>query len=77
VVIFLGTTFFVQGLQLFTEPYVMTQGGPGNASTSLVYMLYTRGIQNNDFGYGSALAVVLFIVVFGISILFRRSNSAV
>ncbi|MDR1189439.1 MAG: sugar ABC transporter permease [Bifidobacteriaceae bacterium] len=75
VVVFLGTTFFVQGLQLFTEPYVMTQGGPGNASTSLVYMLYTRGIQNNNFGYGSALAVVLFIVVFGISILFRRSNS--
>ncbi|MDR1513877.1 MAG: sugar ABC transporter permease [Propionibacteriaceae bacterium] len=74
VVVFLTTTFFVQGLSLFTEPYVMTQGGPGTASQSLVYMLYTRGIQNNNFGYGSALAVVLFTVVFGVSLLFRRGT---
>jgi ABC-type sugar transport system permease subunit len=37
-------------------------------------MLYTRGIQNNNFGYGSALAVVLFAIVFGISLLFRRGT---
>ena len=74
VIVFLATTFTVQGLNLFTEPFVMTQGGPGNSSVSLVYMLYTRGIQNNNFGYGSALAVLLFVVVFGISVLFRRES---
>jgi ABC-type sugar transport system permease subunit len=75
VIVFLATTSTVQGLQLFTEPFVMTQGGPNNASVSLIYMLYTRGIASNDFGYGSALAVVLFIVMLGISILFRRSGN--
>ena len=47
--------------------YVLTNGGPQNATTSVVYLLYKSGFINQQVGYSSAIAVVFFIIVFVIS----------
>lgn len=48
--------------QVFNEVLVMTGGGPNNASQVLGTWLYTQGFTQNDFGYGAAIASVIFIV---------------
>ena len=46
---------------------MLTNGGPQNATTSVVYLLYKSGFINQQVGYSSAIAVVFFIIVFVIS----------
>ncbi len=54
---------FLHTSQLFVEPFVMTKGGPGNASTSVVYQIYQEGFRTMNAGKASAMAVVLFLLV--------------
>jgi multiple sugar transport system permease protein len=56
-------------LQLFAEPYVMTQGGPSNSTLSLVLLMYQEGFRWWNLGYATAIAFVLFAVTLGISLL--------
>nr|WP_243455092.1 sugar ABC transporter permease [Meiothermus sp. CFH 77666] len=55
-------------LQLFTEPWLITNGGPGTATTTLGVYLYRQGFQNINFGYAStiAYAITLLALVFSI-----------
>lgn len=53
----------IGSFQVFDAIYVMTGGGPVRASYSLVYMLYDQGFKYSDFGYASAIGVVLFVIV--------------
>ncbi|WP_417843177.1 carbohydrate ABC transporter permease [Thalassospira sp.] len=48
--------------QVFNEVMVMTAGGPNNSSQVLGTWLYQQGFIQNDFGYGAAIAVVIFVV---------------
>jgi raffinose/stachyose/melibiose transport system permease protein len=48
--------------QVFNEVMVMTGGGPNNASQVLGTWLYTQGFTQNDFGYGAAIATIVFVV---------------
>lgn len=48
--------------QVFNEVMVMTAGGPNNSSQVLGTWLYQQGFSENDFGYGAAIAAVIFIV---------------
>ncbi|MQT14722.1 carbohydrate ABC transporter permease [Segnochrobactrum spirostomi] len=48
--------------QVFNEIMVMTAGGPNNASQVLGTWLYQQGFIQNDFGYGAAIAAVIFVV---------------
>ena len=50
-------------MQTFTQAYVMTQGGPNNASLFYVLYLYRKAFQESEMGYASALAWVLFILI--------------
>ena len=43
--------------------YLSTQGGPLGATTVLVYYLYQQAFENFNFGYASAIAYLLFIVI--------------
>jgi multiple sugar transport system permease protein len=67
----LPTTSFVVlmtaigSLQLFAEPYVMTQGGPGDATRSLVLLMYEQGFRWWRLGLSAAIAVVLFLLTLG------------
>jgi multiple sugar transport system permease protein len=71
---------FIACFQLFGLVDVMTRGGPGGATRSLVYYLFERAFTNSQLGYGSALATILFLILFVVSIsqlrLFRREEDA-
>ena len=76
--VLLPTTSFVVlmtaigSLQLFAEPYVMTQGGPGDATRSLVLLMYEQGFRWWNLGHAAAIAFVLFALVAGATWLGRR-----
>lgn len=53
----------VGSLQVFAQIAVLTQGGPGNSTTVLVYYLYQQAFQFHHFGYGATLSVLLFGIV--------------
>ena len=53
----------IGSLQLFAEPYVMTQGGPGDATRSLVLLMYEQGFRWWNLGFAAAVAFVLFALV--------------
>lgn len=48
----------IQAMKLFTQPYVMTKGGPQNSTRTLVYYIYEQGFQKRNFGYACAVAAV-------------------
>lgn len=58
----------IQAMKLFTQPYVMTKGGPQNSTRTLVYYVYEQGFQKRNFGYACAVAAVFFVIVISLSI---------
>ena len=58
----------VGSLQVFAQVAVLTQGGPGSSTTVLVYYLFQQAFLFGRFGYGSVLAIVLFIIVLVLTI---------
>jgi multiple sugar transport system permease protein len=58
--------------QLFSEPYVMTQGGPLNSTLSIVLLMYQQGFRWWNMGYSAALAFVLFAFILIGSVLQSR-----
>lgn len=67
--LFLAVWLTINALQLFDEVYLSTQGGPLNATTVLVYYLYTQAFQQFNFGYASAIAYFLFLVIIVITVI--------
>jgi multiple sugar transport system permease protein len=72
------TTFFVatmsviagfQGSFLFAAAFLMTGGGPAGATTTLMLYIYNNAIAWHDLGYAAAVAVVLFLLVLGATLL--------
>lgn len=61
-------TTVIGAFQVFDEVYVMTAGGPGKASEVLGTYLYRTGFRNDEMGYASAIAVLIFLVTFVLSI---------
>lgn len=59
----------ISAMKVFVEIYVMTQGGPLNASKTIVYYIYQRAFENLDMGYASAAGVVLLVIVMIMSII--------
>ncbi|NUR89518.1 MAG: sugar ABC transporter permease [Nonomuraea sp.] len=53
----------ISALQVFTQPYILTAGGPGNATQTLVMNIYQAGFQARDLGLAAAGAWVLFAVI--------------
>jgi lactose/L-arabinose transport system permease protein len=49
--------------QLFDEPYNLTGGGPNNATLTITYYLYNQGFQYFDFGYASAIAYIIVVII--------------
>ena len=61
--LFVSVITMIGYFQLFSEPYVMTAGGPLRATTSVVLMMYEEGFRWWRMGYAAAIAFVLFIVI--------------
>ena len=65
----------IKCLQLFVEPYIMTNGGPVNSSLSFVLHIYNNAFKYGKMGLANAMAWVLFILTMFISlIIFKTSN---
>ncbi len=68
----------ISATKVFEEIYVMTQGGPLNASKTVVYYLYEQAFQNLEISYACTIGLVLFLVIFVLSIfnlyLSRQTN---
>jgi len=76
---FVVVTTTIGYLQLFAEPYVMTQGGPAERTLSIVLLMYEEGFRWWNLGTAAAIAFVLFaiiLVVTGLQLLLRRREPA-
>jgi multiple sugar transport system permease protein len=65
--------------QLFVEPYVMTEGGPLQSTTSVLYLMYEQGFKWWNLGSASAIAFLLFLIVLAVTALelrFSRGREA-
>ena len=66
----------IQAMKLFTQPYVMTQGGPKNSTKTMVYYIYTQGFQKGNFGYACSVAAVFFVIVVAMSLILQKITNA-
>ncbi|MCY0903313.1 carbohydrate ABC transporter permease [Arthrobacter sp. H14-L1] len=69
VILFSSITSTIGALQLFDENFILTGGGPNNATLTPVLYLYKVGFQQFDFGYASAIAWLLVAIIAVISVL--------
>ncbi|MDB6170238.1 MAG: hypothetical protein JWM88_3102 [Verrucomicrobia bacterium] len=76
------TTFFIVIISLiaglqggFEQARMMTNGGPAGTTTTLSYYIYLQGFERLDLGYGSAVAWMLFLLVFGLTALQWRRGA--
>ncbi|MGP4079185.1 carbohydrate ABC transporter permease [Pseudalkalibacillus sp. R45] len=71
---FVLITCIIQSFQVFAAIFIMTEGGPGTSTSVLTYYIYQAGFSFYDMGYASAMAWVLFIIVFAITIIQWRGQ---
>lgn len=65
----------ITAVQTFAEPYVMTRGGPDNATLFLGLHLYNSAFSFWEMGYASAMAWIMFLLIFGLTVFqFRLAN---
>jgi multiple sugar transport system permease protein len=65
----------INALQIFEQPFVMTAGGPGDATRTAVMVMYESGFERLDFGQASAIGAILFALILGVTALqFRLSR---
>lgn len=69
IILFCAITSTIGTLQLFDEPYILTEGGPNNATVTAGQYLYNNGFQYLKFGYASAIGYVLVIIIASLSAL--------
>ena len=74
-ILFNVITNMIASFQIFTSSFVLTNGGPNNATITMVLLLYRKAFQNFHFGYASSIAWVLFMMILVLAlVVFRSSN---
>ena len=68
-VVVLGT---IGCFQLFDQVKIATNGGPNEATLTVTYLLWRQGFRDLNMGYASALGVILFVVIFAVTLVQRR-----
>jgi multiple sugar transport system permease protein len=74
VVMLVGILTIAGYFQLFAEPYVMTQGGPLQSTVSVLYFMYEEGFKWWNLGSASAVAFILFLLIFAVTALQLRGK---
>lgn len=65
----------INSFQIFTQSYIMTSGGPNNASLFYVYLMYREGFERNAMGHAAALSWILFLMISALGlVMFRWSR---
>lgn len=73
----LAVTLIVNVIKLFDIPYVMTQGGPGNASRVIAFEMYKQDFSSGQFGKAAAVAVIMLLLLVPVMIFnIRRFRSS-
>jgi multiple sugar transport system permease protein len=68
-ILFLSVIGLIGAVQIFAGPFVLTMGGPGDATRTVVMYIYEQGFRFFNMGYASTVALSLFIVLFGLTLL--------
>jgi multiple sugar transport system permease protein len=77
-ILFAAVTAIISGLQIFDEPFVMVKGGPGDATRTVVMLIYESAFKNIELGYAAAIAAMLFVVILLVTVIqFRISKALV
>ena len=63
IILFCTITSTIGTLQLFDEPFILTEGGPNNATITMGMYLYNNGFRYLKFGYASAIGYVMTIII--------------
>jgi multiple sugar transport system permease protein len=66
----------IGSFQVFNNAYILTHGGPNNATLTMVLFIYQEGFMLFHFGYASAIAWVLFAIILIFTLLIVRSSQA-
>jgi len=61
----------ISTLRIFSQVYVMTNGGPASSSSSVIYYIYTTAINRQLFGYASTVSMLLFLMILVITLVNR------
>ncbi len=69
---FVLTTSIISSFQVFTPVYIMTGGGPGYSSNTIVNYLYQKGFQDFRMGYASTIAYALFAILFLLTLIQKK-----
>ncbi len=69
---FVAVTVLVNTAQIFDEPFLLTQGGPGESTLSVAMFIYRAGFQRQELGYAATAGVVLFLGVFALGQIANR-----
>jgi multiple sugar transport system permease protein len=65
------TLQMISSLRIFSQVYVMTNGGPASSSSSVIYYIYTTAINRQLFGYASTISMLLFVMILVITLIHR------
>lgn len=74
-IFFVTVTTLINWMQFFDEPYVLTQGGPVHATTSMSLYIYQQGFRYDEFGFAAAASIVLFAIIAVVTLLQLRIRS--
>jgi multiple sugar transport system permease protein len=69
--LFVGVVSIISAFQAFDQVYVLTRGGPANATTMMTYEVYKNAFATFQMGMACAKSVVLFVFLFGLTLLNR------
>jgi len=69
--VFIIITITIAAFQLFTQVFVMTNGGPNAATTTITFHMVQKGFREQDIAYASTIAVIFFLIILGISMIQR------
>ena len=72
---FLLTTETISCFQVFTPVNVMTGGGPGYSTTTLITLLYNDGIKDGNMGKASAIAVIIFVILSILTVIQKKMTA--
>jgi len=71
IIIFVSTITIINGFRMFEESFVFWEAGsPGNIGLTVVGYIYQQGIRQNNMGFGSAVGVVLMLIIFATSLIY-------
>jgi ABC-type sugar transport system permease subunit len=69
--VFVLVTITIAALGLFVQIDVMTQGGPVNSTTTIIYHAVRKGYREQEVGYGAAISLIFFVLVLTVSLVQR------